>query len=156
MCDLIARRVCLGGTFNVIHDGHLALLNKAFEEGDEIYIGLTTDMMASRSRKVPLQDYETRLNNLNNTLGQISGNKPFFVFPLDDPMGRAANGNFEVIVVSQETVRGAEKINEVRGRNGLKPLNIVVIDMVLADDGSPLSASRVVRGQVDLKGNVKK
>lgn len=148
----MAIRVCLGGTFNVIHEGHLVLLNKAFEEGDEIYIGLTTDTMASRSRKVPLQDYETRLQNLNNTLDQISGNKPFFVFPLEDPMGRAANGNFEVIVVSQETVRGAEKINEVRARNGLKPLEIVIIDMVLADDGEPISASRVVRGKIDLKG----
>ena len=155
MCDSIARRVCLGGTFNVIHDGHLALLNKAFEEGDEIYIGLTTDMMASRSRKVPLQDYETRLQSLNNTLGQIAGNKPFFVFPLDDPMGRAANGNFEVIIVSQETVRGAEKINEVRVRNGLKLLEIVVIDMVLANDGTPISSSRVVQGKINLKGKVR-
>ena len=152
----MAIRVCLGGTFNVIHDGHMSLLKKAFESGDEIYIGLTTDRMASRSRNVPLQDYETRLQNLNNTLGQIAGNKPFFVFPLDDPMGRAASGNFEVIIVSQETVRGAEKINEVRAGNGLKPLEIVIIDMVLADDGTPISASRVVQGQIDLKGNVKK
>ena len=132
------------------------MLKKAFEEGDEIYIGLTTDRMASRSRKVPLQDYETRLQSLNNTLGQIAGNKPFFVFPLDDPMGRAANGNFEVIVVSQETVRGAEKINEVRARSGLKLLEIIIIGMVLANDGKPISSSRVVRGQVDLKGKVKK
>ena len=145
----------MGGTFNVIHDGHLALLNRAFEEGDEIYIGLTTDTMASRSRKVPLQDYETRLQSLNNTLGQIAGNKPFFVFPLEDPMSRAASGNFEVIVVSQETIRGAEKINEVRARNGLKPLEIAIIDMVLADDGEPISASNVVRGKIDLKGNSK-
>ena len=151
----MAIRVCLGGTFNVIHDGHLVLLNRAFEEGDEIYIGLTTDKMASRSRKVPLQDYETRLQNLNNVLGQIAGNKPFFVFPLDDPLGRAASGNFEVIVVSQETVRGAETINEVRARNGLKPLEIIVIDMMLADDGEPISSSKVIQGKINLKGNLK-
>ena len=151
----MAIRVCLGGTFNVIHDGHMVLLRKAFESGNEIYIGLTTDKMASRSRKVPLQDYETRLQSLENILGQIAGNKPFFVIPLDDPMGRAASGNFEVIIVSQETVRGAEKINEVRARNKLKPLEIVIIDMVLAHDGKPISASRVVQGQINLKGNAK-
>ena len=134
----------------------MILLRKAFESGDEIYIGLTTDKMASRSRKVTLQDYNTRLQNLENTLGQIAGNKPFLVFPLDDPMGRAANGNFEVIVVSQETIRGAEKINEVRARNKLKPLKIITIDMVLAHDGEPISSSRVVRGQINLKGNAKK
>ena len=151
----MARRVCHGGTFNIIHDGHLALLRKAFEEGDEIYIGLTTDEMASRSRDVALQDYETRLQNINNTLGQMAGNKPFFVFPLEDPMGRAASGNFEVIVVSQDTVKGAESINEARARNGLKPLEILVIDLVLAEDGEPISASRVVRGQINQKGKVR-
>ena len=76
------------------------MLSKAFEEGNEIYIGLTTDTMASRSRKVTLQDYDTRLQNLNNILGQMAGNKPFFVFPLDDPMGRAANGNFDFLIYS--------------------------------------------------------
>ena len=153
--NLVSQKVCLGGTFNVIHDGHLALLRKAIELGDEIYIGLTSDKMASRSRKVPLQDYNTRLQNLENTLDQMAGNKKIFIFPLDDPMGRAASGNFDFIVVSQETVRGAEKINEVRGRSGLKPLEIVVIDMVLAHDGNPISASRIIRGQVDQKGKVK-
>lgn len=152
----MARRVCLGGTFNLIHEGHMALLKKAFESGDEIYIGLTTDKMASRSRKVTLQDYDTRLQNLNNVLGQIAGNKQYLIFPLDDPMGRAANGNFEVIVVSRDTIRGAEKINIVRERNGLKSLEIIVIDMILAQDEKPISATRVMRGEIDLKGKVKK
>jgi len=151
----MSRKVCLGGTFNIIHEGHLALLKKAFEMGDEIYIGLTTDKMASRSRKVPLQDYETRLQNLNNVLGQMAVNKKYFVFPLEDPMGPAIRENLETIIVSQDTIRGAEKINEVRNRNGLKPLEIIIIDMVLADDGNPISASRVLRGQIDRKGKVK-
>ena len=151
----MARKICLGGTFNLIHDGHLALLKKAFESGDEIYIGLTTDKIASRSRKVPLQDYETRLQNLNNILDQIAQDKRSFVFPLEDPMGRAANGNFEAIVVSQETIRGAENINNARARNGLKPLEIIIIDMVLALDGRPISSSRILRGQIDRIGTSK-
>ena len=152
---IMARRVCLGGTFNIIHDGHLALLKRAFELGDEIYVGLTTDEMASRTRNVTLQDYDTRLQNLNNTMGQMAGNKHFFVFPLEDSMGRTANGNFEVIVVSQDTVKGAESINEAREKNGLKLLEIVVIDMVLAKDGTPISATKVMKGQIDLKGTLK-
>ena len=151
----MSRRVCLGGTFNIIHEGHMALLKRAFEEGDEIYIGLTSDKMASRSRKVPLQDYDTRFRNLENTLGQIAGNKKIFIFPLEEPMGRAATGNFDIIVVSQDTVSGAEKINDVRERNGLKTMEIIVIEMVLADDGEPISASRVVKGQIDQKGILK-
>ena len=83
------KRVCLGGTFNIVHDGHVALLKKAFEVGELVFIGLTTDNMASRSRDVPLQDYETRLQNLNNIISQIAGGRQYFIFPLEEQIGRA-------------------------------------------------------------------
>ena len=148
-------KVCLGGTFIVIHNGHLALLKKAFEIGDEIYIGLSTDEMALRNREVSVQDYDTRLQNLNNILGQMSKGKRFFVFALEDQIGGTTTENYDAIVVSQETLKGAENINLIRERNGMKPLEIVVIDMVLAHDKKPISSTRVIRGQIDRKGNLK-
>ncbi len=49
-------RVAVAGTFDVLHDGHLALLRRAFEVGDEVVVGITSDEMASRNRDaiVPL------------------------------------------------------------------------------------------------------
>ncbi len=35
------------GTFNILHEGHKALLDRAFEIGDEAFIGITSDAMAS-------------------------------------------------------------------------------------------------------------
>ena len=44
-------RVCLGGTFDLLHAGHEALLAKAFAIGDkEVIIGITSDAMAKRTR----------------------------------------------------------------------------------------------------------
>ena len=43
-------KVCLGGTFDRIHIGHEKLLKMAFEVGEEVIIGLTSDTKAKRGR----------------------------------------------------------------------------------------------------------
>ncbi|HPM27160.1 MAG TPA: adenylyltransferase/cytidyltransferase family protein, partial [Methanothrix sp.] len=55
-------RVAVGGTFDPIHDGHIALLRRAFElgRGGEVIIGLTSDEMARASRKRPVRNFEVR------------------------------------------------------------------------------------------------
>ena len=141
-------KVCLGGTFNVIHDGHLALLSRAFAEGDELFVGLTSDAMATKRRSIPVQDYDTRLKNLTEALSKLCKGKRFWIFQIDDELGPAIRENYDVIVVSEETLAGAEKINRARTANGLKPLRIKVIDMVLAQ-GTPISSTRIIRGQND-------
>ena len=138
-------KVCLGGTFNVIHEGHIALLSRAFSEGDEIFVGLTSNAMAVAKRAVPVNDYLVRLTNLSETLGTLAGEKPFHIFRLDDEMGPAARENFDAIVVSAETLAGAKKINAARLSHGLKPLRIIKIDMVLGQDGKRISSTQILR-----------
>lgn len=45
----------------------------------------------------------------------------------DDP-------TFEMIVVSEETKRGGDKVNEMRARNGLNELDIHVVKLVRDED----------------------
>ncbi|MEK6911713.1 MAG: adenylyltransferase/cytidyltransferase family protein, partial [Candidatus Thermoplasmatota archaeon] len=40
----------MGGTFDILHVGHKALLDAAFALGGEVFIGLTTDAMARQTR----------------------------------------------------------------------------------------------------------
>ena len=35
--------IAMGGTFDIIHRGHLTLLTNAFEISDKVIIGLTSD-----------------------------------------------------------------------------------------------------------------
>ena len=43
--------VALGGTFDIIHDGHMKLLNKAFSISNKAIIGLTSDELAAKKGK---------------------------------------------------------------------------------------------------------
>src|SRR5207245_4196234 len=52
--SIVARpvmRIAMGGTFDILHPGHEALLNAAFSLGGEVFIGLTTDAMALQGRQ---------------------------------------------------------------------------------------------------------
>ena len=151
----MSKRVVLGGTFNVIHKGHLALLKKAFESGEYIFIGLTSDEMANRVRDVPVQSYEIREKNLLAAITDIMKGRQFRVEKIDDVYGPAIAGNYDAIVVSEETKKGAEKINDARESAGLKPLKIIKIKMMVADDGGKISARRVMKGEIDKNGNLK-
>jgi len=60
----------------------------------------------------------------------------------------------EGIVVSEETEPGAEEINRRRVKLGKRPLLIVVFKMILAQDGKPISSTRIRRQEVDRLGRL--
>ena len=140
-------KVCLGGTFSILHAGHEALLRKAFETGSDVTIGLTTDGMAERMGK-RVETYGERQQKLRRFLSDKFGRDATIV-PLDDPYGPAVEGDFDAIVVSPETVEGAERINDERRKRGLGELEVVKVPFVLADDGIPVSSSRIRRGEIE-------
>jgi len=140
-------KVCLGGTFSILHAGHEALLRKAFETGSDVTIGLTTDSMAKKMGK-RVEAYWERKQKLERFLADTFGRTAAIV-PLDDPYGPAVEGDFDAIVVSPETAEGAERINEERRKRGLRELDVVKVPFELADDGIPISSSRIRRGEIE-------
>ncbi len=149
------KKVAVAGTFNVFHKGHRELLAKAFEIGDYIHIGLTSDEMAGRYRNVAVEPFEIREKRLMEEAMKLSGDKSFTITEINDPFGPAATYNYDAIVVSKNTREMADAMNWAREQNGLEPLDIVEIDIVLADDGKAIASTRVITGEISLDGEVK-
>jgi len=141
-------KVAVGGTFDKFHDGHKKLLSTAFELGNQIEIGVTSD--AFGGLKGDIDSCEERMNNLKLFFKDKSN---FRVVSLDDSFGTTIyEADFDAIVVSEETEPTAVKINEIRLSKGMNPLDIVVVSFVLAEDGNPISSTRIRRGEIDKNG----
>jgi pantetheine-phosphate adenylyltransferase len=145
--------VAVGGTFDPLHDGHKAILMKACElsRNGELLVGLTSDSMA-KNKHHDVEDYHSRYEEVMKFIrGQ--GIVPVMV-RLDDPYGPTIHDNFDYLVVSPETHPVALKINRIRREKGFEQIEIVLVDYVLADDGLPISSTRIKRGEIDVHGRV--
>jgi len=145
-------RAALGGTFNVLHRGHRALLDRAFEVGDEVLVGITSDAMASRSKAVvrPLGERKAALEAYLRTRGDN-----WTVFVIDRPDEHVdVRTDLSALIVSPETLATGESINRQRAARGLEPLPLVEVPHVLADDFLPISARRIIAGEIDADGRL--
>ncbi|MEE8402578.1 MAG: pantetheine-phosphate adenylyltransferase [Candidatus Hydrothermarchaeaceae archaeon] len=142
------KRVAVGGSFDVLHKGHRALLDKAFGASEYVIIGLTTNKLAGKDVAV----YGERKRALEAFLKHKGQYK---IVELNDPLGDAATDReIDAIIVSEETAPGALEINEARKRRGLKALKIIQIPLVLAKDERRISSTRIKSGEIDGEGRV--
>ena len=150
-------QVALGGTFDPVHDGHVALFRRAFELGD-VTVGLTSDELAPSTRHVEryVRPFEDRKADLEAELSTLAEeyDREFEVRRLDEPTGIATEPQFDALVVSPETQDGGDRINEIRRERGHDPLRIEVVGHVAAEDGDRISSTRIVSGEIDRHGNL--
>jgi len=152
------KKVAVGGTFDELHRGHKALINKAFEIGERVVIGLSSDAFVSKmSKPHKTATYDERRSELEVFLIDSGLVRRFEIVPLNDPYGQTMSlDGLEALVVSQETQRTAVKINEKRQRAGLPLLEIITVDMIPAENLAPISTTRIRRGEIDRNGHMLK
>ena len=146
----------MGGTFDILHAGHKALLQRALEVGDIVLIGLTTDARASKIRnKTQINTYNIRLANLQDLLKSMKSLDRFQIVPLENDWGPSVvDEDFEAIIVSDETKSTAQKINKIRSAEGKSELEIVIVPMIKAQDGHRISSSRIRNKEIDSEGKL--
>jgi pantetheine-phosphate adenylyltransferase len=150
--------VAVGGTFDLLHSGHKVLLRKAFSNGNKVLIGLVTDPFAEHMAKPhAITSYDRRLRMIKKFLDSECVAGRARIVPLNDASGAAASDpSIEALVVSSETLRSGRKINEARVSNGLRPLDLLRVKLVQAQDGRPISTTRIRAGEITRSGRTKK
>ncbi|MBN3037305.1 MAG: pantetheine-phosphate adenylyltransferase, partial [Candidatus Diapherotrites archaeon] len=137
-------KVCVGGTFNRLHEGHQRLIDKAFSLSDHVVIGVTTDAFAKKlNKEAEVRSFEERVADLNlYTMGRAE------IVPIEDVAGPVLQDPaVSVLVTSTETYRNAFKINEDRVKLGMKPVLVVVIPLVKNAKGLKLSSTALIKDE---------
>ena len=147
--------VAMGGTFDIIHKGHLTLLSKAFSISSKVIIGLTSDELAEKRGKKTLNNYQKRFETLMSTIKTNFPNHAFQISKLDNDFGPAVlEENVQALVVSDETGNQGEILNQLRAEKNLSSVKIVIVPMILAQDGDRISTTRIKNSEIDVEGNL--
>ena len=147
--------IATGGTFDIIHRGHLTLLSTAFTISDKVIIGLTSDELAEKKGKLTINQYEKRLENLTTVISKEFPNATFQINKLDNDFGPAVlEKEVEALLVSDETSNQGPILNQLRAEKKLPPVKIITVPMFLAKDGTRISTTRIKNSEIDTEGNL--
>ena len=147
--------IATGGTFDIIHRGHLTLLSEAFAISEKVIIGLTSDELATKKKKILINKYEKRLENLTAAISKEFPNSSFQISKLDNDFGPAVlEKEVEALVVSDETSNQGDVLNQLRAEKKMPPAKIITVPMFLAKDGTRISTTRIKNSEVDSEGNL--
>lgn len=142
----------IGGTFSRLHKGHKLMIRAAFDTGNKVILGLTSDEYLKHNKTYKGYSYAARKRTLERFMSRFGGD--FEILPLGTRSGNTETSpDYEAIVVSRETATSVEAINRKRVANGLKPMKVIEVPIVLAEDLFPLSSTRIIRGEVRSSGS---
>ena len=147
--------VAMGGTFDIIHSGHMALLNKAFSISTKVIIGVTSDQLTVKNGKNPENDYLKRISLLKSTIEENFPDSAYEITKLENEFGPAVlEESVKALIVSEETSDKGTLLNKLRAERNLPPVKIVVVPIVLAKDGKAISTTRIKNLEIDSHGNL--
>lgn len=147
--------VAMGGTFDIIHKGHIELLRKSFSISSKVIIGLSSDELVKKMGKKISNNYHQRFESLSSTIEKNFPNSSYQISKLENDFGPAVlEEGVEALVVSEETKNMGQILNQLRAKKNLPPVEVIVVPMVLAKDGSIISTTRIRDSEIDNEGNL--
>lgn len=129
----------VGGTFDHLHDGHkILLLMTAFTASKSIIIGVTgPKLLVNKKFAKAMEPLHDRVMNVCKFLQKIiSPGISVQIYQINDVCGPTGFVKaIDALVISEETVKGAEFVNNYRKERGFPALEVVTVK-VIGGDGS--------------------
>ena len=146
--------VATGGTFDILHKGHYILLLKAFEVGNYVIIGLSSDNYANQKKKKIANDYHIRLKNLRKFIKEKFNKSNYTIYELNDFYGPTVlTREVQAIVTTESSKENCIKINALRESKNITKLKIVIVPLAEDHEGKVISSTRIRQGEIDKNGN---
>lgn len=150
----VFNNLALGGTFDHFHLGHKKFLEKAFQLSKKVLIGITSDdFVKNKFLSLTIESYNLRKKQIEDFLIRKKYYQRAKIIKINNFTGGVdKNSKIEAVFVSKNTYENSLRLNELRKKNQLKKLRIVLFKEVLADDGKIISSERIRAGEIDRKG----
>ena len=110
------------------------------------YTNLTDDALLKKKKfNQVLEPISKRIDKCAEFLKTVQAGRQYDVVAISDVFGPTAHDpNVQALVVSQETDKGGEAVNEERRRKGLSTLTTFVIHLVTDDtEGEKMSSTSI-------------
>ncbi|KAF8800201.1 hypothetical protein BYT27DRAFT_7342557 [Phlegmacium glaucopus] len=129
----------IGGTFDHLHAGHKILLSMAaYITSQKLIVGITDDaLLQNKANKEVLENLDVRTGHVRNFINFFKPSIIPYITPIVDVYGPTSwDPNIQALVVSKETISGAEAIASHRQKHNLPTLQLFLIDVISATTAS--------------------
>lgn len=146
--------VC-GGTFDHFHKGHREFLRHILAISDKVLLGLTSDkFVKSKNKSEWVEDYRLRRKQIEEFFEQEKAIRRVQIEQIDDIFIPKIWENLpiEVIIVSINTINGAEAVNLRRKEQGKSILRVETVPLIKDQYSEYISSSRIRNGEINREG----
>lgn len=153
---MVYKLLACGGTFDHFHKGHREFIIFATSVAEHVTIGITSDEYIKKHKKNELiEPFLKRESEVKDFIASKKLLHKVTLVSLDDAFGPTLNETipFDSLLVSKNTLQGAEELNKARLRIGLQKLIVLTVNDVLTN-GVMVSSSAIRNGKMDREGNL--
>lgn len=149
------KHVICAGTFDGLHEGHKQFLRFAFSMGEKVYVTITSDVYTAR-HKPQATSFILREKALETFLKQENLFERAIIVLIDDVYGIAIDKDvaIDALVVTEESVKGAEMVNNKRQELGLSSLEIIIAPVATGETGLRISSTHLRSGVINERGEI--
>lgn len=153
--------IFVAGTFDHLHNGHKAVLERAVIEGENITVGITSEQFLHTYKPQVFEHgqspqlFEERKHNVETYVQTILEQGTVEYISIDNPLSPAdTNPSYDAIIITNDNKLTGEEINKKRQEKSLSLLTLIEVDKIPASDGADLSSTRIRLGEIDTNGTL--